>query len=132
MSASANFPSITVSTLIKAEGLLSFVKTFSTHKIVITQKLLQRQNFQVNRTSCSLNSASCNLAQLLYWHLFFFKGLRIFANSVYNNTEMLETNQSGKKKLCSIYTTCKNLTYELSGYRFKYQEATGFSKTHKI
>ena len=77
----------------------------------------------MNRTSCSLNSASCNLAQLLYWHLFFFKGLRIFVSSVYSETEMLDINQSGKTD-CVPYTQLgKNLTCELSGYRFKYQEA---------
>ena len=103
MSASANFRSITVSTLIKAEGLLSFVKTFLTHKNCNYTKKFIRDNFQVNRTSCSLNSASCNLVQLLYWHLFSFKGLRIFVISVYNKTEMLDTNQSGKTD-CVPYT----------------------------
>ena len=66
----------------------------------------------MNRTLCSLNRASCNLAQSLYWNLYFFKGLRTFVSGVYNKNDMLDTNQSGKTD-CAPYTRLAKI-YHLS------------------
>ena len=50
----------------------------------------------MNRTSCGLNRASCNLAPSLSRHLYFFKGFRTFVVVCTIKNEMFDTNQSGQ------------------------------------
>ena len=60
------------------------------------------------RLPCSLNSASSNLAQLFNGICFFFKGVHTLVSSVYNKTEMLHTNRSGKQTVYHVHNLQKS------------------------